>query len=40
MPNRAFHIERLGTPAVICYQRLPKREIITDPNILEELGGM
>ena len=27
-PHGAFDIERLGTPAVIYYKRLPKKEII------------
>jgi len=40
MPNGAFDIERLETPAVICYQRLPKREVITDPTFLKNIGGV
>jgi len=38
MPHGAFDIERLETPAVIYYQRLPKREVIMDPTLLENIG--
>ena len=39
-PHGAFDIERLETPAVIYYQRLPKREVIMDPTFLENIGGV
>jgi len=39
-PHGAFDIERLETPAVIYYQRLPKREVIIDPTLLENIGGV
>jgi len=39
-PHGAFDIERLETPAVIYYQRLPKREVIMDPAFLENIGGV
>jgi hypothetical protein len=38
-PHEAFGIERLETPAVIFYQRLPKREVIMDSSLLENIGG-
>ena len=37
-PHGAFDIERLETPAVIYYKRLPKREVIMDPSLLENIG--
>ena len=39
-PHGAFDIERLETPAVIYYKRLPKKEVIMDPSLLENIGGM
>ena len=36
----AFVIKRLQTPAVIYYKRLPKREVIMDPTLLENIGGV
>ena len=39
-PHGAFDIERLETPAVIYYQRLPKKEVIMDPSLLENIGGV
>ena len=38
-PHGAFEIKRLETPAVIFYQRLPKKEVIMDPSLLENIGG-
>ncbi|MDG6933031.1 MAG: hypothetical protein JRN00_08540 [Nitrososphaerota archaeon] len=35
-PHGAFDIGKLETPAVIYYQRLPKREIFIDPSLLEQ----
>ena len=37
-PHGAFDIERLETPAVIYFKRLPKREVIIDPSLLENIG--
>jgi len=37
-PHRAFDIERLETPAVIYYQRLPKKEVIMNSLLLENFG--
>ena len=39
-PHGAFDIERLETPAVICYKRLPKKEIIDQSffDMLERWG--
>jgi len=37
-PHVAFDIERLETPAVIYYKRLPKKEVIMDPTLLENIG--
>jgi len=39
-PHGAFDIERLETPAVIFYQRLPKKEVIIDSSLLENIGGV
>ncbi|MFP3214347.1 MAG: hypothetical protein RXR18_03970 [Nitrososphaeria archaeon] len=39
-PHGAFEIERLETPAVIFYQRLPKKEVIIDSSLLENIGGV
>jgi len=39
-PHGAFNIERLETPAVIFYQRLLKKEVIMDPILLENIGGV
>ena len=39
-PHGAFDIEKLETPAVIFYQRLPKKEVIMDPPLLENIGGV
>jgi len=39
-PHGAFDIERLETPAVIFYQRLPKKEVIMDPSLLENIRGV
>ncbi|MFP3214774.1 MAG: hypothetical protein RXR18_06200 [Nitrososphaeria archaeon] len=37
-PHGAFGIERLETPAVIYYKRLPKREVIIYQSLLEKIG--
>jgi len=34
-PHGTFDIGRFETPAVIFYQRLPKREVIMDPSLLK-----
>jgi len=39
-PHGAFDIERLETPAVIFYQRLPKKEVIMDTSLLENIRGV
>jgi len=39
-PHGAFDLAKLETPAVICYQRLPKMEAIMDPTFLENIGGV
>ncbi|MFP3417478.1 MAG: hypothetical protein RXO71_04245 [Nitrososphaeria archaeon] len=39
-PHGALDIERLETPAVIFYQRLPKKEVIMNPTLLENIGGV
>ena len=39
-PHGAFEIEKLETPAVIFYQRLPKKEVIMDPSLLENIRGV
>ena len=39
-PHGAFDVERLETPAVIFYQRLPKKEVIIDLSLLENIGGV
>jgi hypothetical protein len=39
-PHGAFEIERLATPAVIFYQRLPKKEVIIASSLLENIGGV
>jgi len=39
-PHGAFDIERLETPAVIFYQRLPKREVIMNSSLLENIRGV
>ena len=36
-PHKAFDIEKLKTPAVIFYQSLPKKEVIMDPSLLENI---
>jgi len=36
----AFDLAKLETPAVIYYQRLPKREAKMDPSFLENMGGV
>ena len=38
-PSGAFDIERLEMPAVIFYQRLPKKEVIIDPSLLDNMEG-
>ena len=38
-PHGAFDIERLETPAVIYYKRLPKREVIMDQHYWRTLEG-
>jgi len=39
-PHGVFDIQRLETPAVIFYQRLLKMEVIMDPILLENIGGV
>ena len=39
-PHGAFDIERLETPAFIYYQRLPKKEVIMDTALLENIRGV
>jgi len=37
-PHGAFDFERLETPAVIFYQRLPKMEVIMDPTLVKNIS--
>jgi hypothetical protein len=37
-PHGTFDIERLETPAVIFYQRLPKMEVIMDPTLVKNIS--
>ncbi|MFP3224674.1 MAG: hypothetical protein RXR30_02580 [Nitrososphaeria archaeon] len=39
-PHGAFEIKRLETPAVIFYQKLPKKEVIIGSSLLENIGGV
>jgi len=39
-PHGAFDIESLETPAVIFYQRIPKRRVIMDTTLLENIQGL
>jgi len=37
-PHGAFGIKKLETPAVIFYQRLPKKEVIMDPTLVKNIS--